>query len=81
MIKSFNYKMPNNWPSEHIGWKLWYFTKNYVLPKVLGEVVIKKSDVTFDIVDKDKTVVKYQGDPLGVVVLVGTEMIFVAKHE
>lgn len=79
IIKSFNYKMPDNWASEHLSWKLWYFTKNYVLPKMLGEVIIRKSEVSFLIVDKEKSIVKYKEDELGVVCLVGLEMMFVSK--
>jgi hypothetical protein len=79
IIRSFDQDLPKSWKSQHLGYKLDTFTKNFVLGKVLGTSIIKKSEITFLLIDKEKLMLKYAGVELGIISQVGLELIFVSE--
>lgn len=82
VINTFDQKMPNLYRTAHLAWRLQFFIDNFILPNALKKKLIAKErdkDVTLAILDKDRMVIRYKGDDLGVIVIVGADFTFVSK--
>lgn len=82
VINTFDQKMPNLYRAAHMAWRLQYFIDNFILPSVLKKKLIAKErdeDVTLAILDKDRMVLRYLGEDLGAIILIGSDFTFVSK--
>lgn len=82
VINTFDQKMPNLYRTAHMGFRLKYFIDNFILPSVLKKPLTddeKDSDVTFAIIDRDRMVLRYKGDDLGAIIIIGSDFTFVGK--
>ena len=74
-LRTTESNMPKNYRKMHLAARLQCFISMVVLP-VFFDHDIKAKDVTMGIIDKERMVLRYQGDDLGMITLSGYNLTF-----
>jgi hypothetical protein len=78
ILQTSNSNMPKNYKKMHMTGRLKFFLDGVVLP-VFFKHNIRERDVTIGVIDKEKMVLRFQGNDLGIISTNGTDFTFVSK--
>jgi hypothetical protein len=77
-VRTYDGNTPKGYRKFHMAFRLKYFIDNMVLPLFFNHD-IKADDVTMGVINKEKMVLRYQGNDLGIIATSGSDFIFTTK--
>lgn len=77
-VRTQDNNTPKGFRNYHMAFRLKYFIDNIVLPLFFSED-IKSKDITMGIIDKERMVLRFQGNDLGIITTSGSDFVFTTK--
>ncbi len=77
-VRTSDSNTPKGFRNFHMAFRIKYFLDNIVLPIFFNQD-IKADDITMGIIDKERMVLRYQGNDLGIINTSGSDFVFVSS--